>query len=478
MTVDRVIRQDGAQVSLEQLSGEVSASLFQTDKHYALCAEVARAQVTDEGVFKVLHNLLALKSRVLMGLSALLAEPELGLPPPRQVVLSPALVRAVGQTLSARGIEVVPLPHDTPLLPRSVAVAFFLKAVLHRLYRLVARPVLAGVPMVRAWVDVTDVMYDQLYERAQVRVFPFSHGMRRQLAYVRSLGRRGVRWSFDGVPFRVADALAALLAPGATRHLRLARAEWLAYDRFGRELLRAGVKEVYSSDEYEVGAVAAGARLRQGGAAYVNTAHGIGLYCPQVAYTRFDYLNDYQAAFYRRMGNPMALNKREKMNSRLPFERNELEQADPLALVYVHQNFEAYNLPSERAAQDRIMGALSPLARSLGLQAVLKLHPNTPAARFRADLPADVRVAGRWDELRGLRPVFLTIYSTAYYELAPVAPVLVYRAPTYSPQVYLDGEFQTFDVSDLAERVAPLRDRATWAALVDRQWQSLQGVPA
>ncbi|MEI8358389.1 MAG: hypothetical protein WCH13_07880, partial [Deltaproteobacteria bacterium] len=88
-------------------------------------------------------------------------------------------------------------------------------------------------------------------------------------------------------------------------------------------------------DEYEVGAVAAGARLRQGGAAYVNTAHGIGLYCPQVAYTRFDYLNDYQAAFYRRMGNPMALNKREKMNSRLPFERNELEQADPLALVYV-----------------------------------------------------------------------------------------------------------------------------------------------
>ena len=35
----------------------------------------------------------------------------------------------------------------------------------------------------------------------------------------------------------LADALAALLAPGATRHLRLARAEWQAYDRFGRELL-------------------------------------------------------------------------------------------------------------------------------------------------------------------------------------------------------------------------------------------------
>ncbi len=460
MTVDRVIRQDGAQVSLEQLSGEVSASLFQTDGHYAL-----------------LHNLLALKSRVLMGLTALLSEPELGLPPPRQVVLSPVLARAVGKTLSARGIEVVALAHDTPLLPRSVATAFFLKAVLHRLYRLVARPLLAGVPMVRAWVDITDVMYGQVYPQAQVRVFPFSYGLGRQLAYVRSLGRRGVRWSFDGVPFRLWDALAALLSPGATRHLRLARAEWQAYDRFGRDLLRAGVRQIYSSDEYEVGAVAAGERLRQGGAEYVNTAHGIGLYCPQVAYTRFEYLNDYQAAFYRRMGNPMALSKRKKMNSRLPFERQDLEQASPLALVYVHQNFEAYNLPSERAAQDRIMGALSPVARSLGVQAVLKLHPNTPAARFRADLPSDVRVAGRWDELRGLRPVFLTIYSTAYYELAPVAPVLVYRAPTYSPQVYLDGEFQTFDVSDLAERVASLKDRSTWSALVDRQRQSL-GVPA
>lgn len=478
MSSDRVIRHDGTHVSLAQLSGEVSASLFQTDLHYGLCAQVARAQVADEGVFKVLHNLLALKSRVLMGLTALLSEPAPGLAPPRQVLLSPALARAVGPTLAERGIEVVPLGRDTPLLPRSVAVAFALKVVLHRLYRLLARPLLAGVPMVRAWVDVTDVMYGQLYERAQVRVFPFSYGLGRQLAYVRSLGRRGVRWSFDGVPYRLWDALAALLSPGATRHLRLARAEWRAYDRFGRDLLRAGVRQVYSSDEYEVGVVAAGERLRQGGAEYVNTAHGIGLYCPQVAYTRFDYLNDYQAAFYRRMGNPMALNKREKMNSRLPFERQDLEQAGPLALVYVHQNFEAYNLPSERAAQARIMGALSPLARSLGVQAVLKLHPNTPAARFRADLPPDVRVAGRWDELRGLRPVFLTIYSTAYYELAPVAPVLVYRAPTYSPQVYLDGDFQTFDVADLAGQVALLKDRATWAALVDRQRRSLEGMPA
>jgi len=478
VTLDRVIRRDGTEVSLDQLSGEVSASLFQTDHHYALCAQVARAQVADEGVYKVLHNLLALKSRVLMGLTALLSEPQLGLEPPRQVLLSRAVVGAVGDTLAARGIEVVTLTHDTPLLPRSVAVAFFLKAVLHRLYRLVARPLLAGVPMVRAWVDVTDVMYGQLYERAQVRVFPFSYGLGRQFVYVRSLGRRGVRWSFDGVPFGVSDAVAALLSPGNSRHLRLARAEWKAYDRFGRELLRAGVNELYSSDEFEVGAVAAGERLRQGGAAYVNTAHGIGLYCPQVAYTRFEYLNDYQAAFYRSLGNPMALRRRDKMNSRLPFERQELEQADPLAVVYVHQNFEAYNLPSERAAQDRIMRALSPLARSLGVQAVLKLHPNTPAARFRADLPADVRVAGRWDELRGLRPVFLTIYSTAYYELSLVAPVLVYRAPTYSPQVYLDGEFETFDLSDLAERIASLKDRAIWAALADRQRQSLQGVPA
>jgi hypothetical protein len=101
-----------------------------------------------------------------------------------------------------------------------------------------------------------------------------------------------------------------------------------------------------------------------------------------------------------------------------------------------------------------------------------------PQARVQADLPPGLRVAARWDELRGLRPVFLTIYSTAYYELAPVAPVLVYAAPTYNPAVYLDGDFETFTMDKLAEQVARLRDPGAWSALVDRQARSLQGAAA
>ncbi|MCE3272980.1 MAG: hypothetical protein K0S57_3377 [Ramlibacter sp.] len=470
-----VLYRDGSSLPLDQLAGEVSASLFQTDLHYGLCGDVARLQAQEPGTGAVLHNLLALKSRLLMGVTALLEGAGRSRGAIHRVVVPPVVVRAAGDRLRAQGLEVESLPHDAALVPRKVAVAFFLKAVAHRLYRLAARPKLPGVPLVRAWVDVTEVMYGELFPRAQLRVYPFTYGIGRQVAFVRSLRRRGLRWSFDGVPYRWRDAFGALLA-GSRRHLHLARAEEAAFRRFADELLAAGVRELYSSDEYEVGAVAAGQRLAEGGAHYVNTAHGIGLYCPRVAYARFDYLNDYQAAFYRRMGNPMELRKRATANSQLPFERAELQAAAELAIVYVHQNFEAYHLPSEIAAQDSLMRKMVEVGRELGVPAIVKLHPNMPRAQ--AHLPQGLRVATRWDELRGLRPVFLTIYSTAYYELAPVAPVLVYAAPTYNPAVYLDGDFETFTMDKLAEQVARLRDPGAWSALVDRQARSLQGAAA
>lgn len=476
MSASHILRPDGTERSLEQMSGDVSASLFQTDLHYGLCARVAREQAPDEGVFRVLHNLLSLKSRVLMGATALLEAAGRDPGAIRAAVLGPVLERAIGAQLRDRGIEVRPAAADDVLVPRGVAIAFAMKVLLHRCYRLIRRPLQLGMPLVRAWVDVTDVMYGELYPRAQVRVYPFSFGIGRQLAYVRSLRERGVRWSFDGVPYRWSDALAALW-PRGPRHLRLARAEWRAYDRFGRELLEAGVREVHSSDEYEVGAVAAGERLLAGGGQYVNTAHGSGLYCPQVRYSRFEYLNDYQALFYRRMANPMELRKRAKPNSRLPFAREDLEGRQDLAVVYVHQNFEDYNLPSENAAQAEVVRRLGEVASDLGIAALVKLHPNMPPERFKADLPPNLRVVGRWDELQQWRPVFLTIYSTAYFELAQVAPVLVYSAPTYDASVYLDGEFQTFTGDDLAQQVGRLRDLGAWRGLVERQRQTM-GVAA
>lgn len=477
MSSNRVIYRDGSERSLEQLAGQVSASLFQTDLHYDLCAGVARLETADPGTFRVLHNLLALKSRVLMGATALLDETSRDAAAVQRVELGPVLAKVIGARLAERGIRVDALAQDPPLVPRGVAIAFAMKALLHRAYRLAARPLRAGIPLVRTWVDVSDVMYGHLYPQAQVRVYPFSFGLGRQLAFVRSLGRQGVRWSLDGVPYRWRDVFTALL-PGGKRHLRLARAEWHAYDGFAKELLAAGVREVYSSDEYEVGAVAAGERLVAGGAAYVNTAHGNGLYCPQVSYSRFEYLNDYQAEFYRRVGNPMELRKRAKPNSRLPFARQDLEGRGELAVVYIHQNFEDYNLPSENAAQQDLVRQLSELAASLGVAAVVKLHPNMPRERFKADVPANVRVVSRWDELQAWRPVFLTIYSTAYFELAQVAPVLVYAAPSYNPAVYLDGDFLTFTRADLAAKLAALRDLSAWRSLVDRQLRTLGGSPA
>ncbi|MEJ5991376.1 hypothetical protein WG902_15335 [Ramlibacter sp. PS3R-8] len=469
----RIHRRDGSVQTLAAFLRGFSASLFQLPLHYAVCGDVARSQEPDASCCKVLHNLLSIKSRVLMGVTAVI---DAARHRPGEIVkveLPPAVARALRTRLAELGIEVLALPQDVPLLPRQVAMAFAAKVLLHRLYRVLRRRLVPGVPLVRAWVEVTETMFGDLFDRAQLRVYPFGYGVRRQASFVRALGVRGVRWSFDGVPYRWRDLLAPLW-PGPDRHLRLAAAEWRAYDRFAAEVLEAGVREVFTSDEFEVGAVAAGDRLLAAGATYVNAAHGIGLYSPRVSYSEFRYLHEHQASFYRAQGPAMTLTRRASRNASPPFRRGDVEAFEDLVVVHVHQNFEHFDLPSEIAAQQAILAALSELAREPGVTGLVKLHPNMPRSQVEGKLPANLRVISRWDEARGARPVFLTIYSTAFYELAEAAPVLVYAAPTYNPKVYLDGDFDTFTEADLADRVRALRDPSAWGRLVDRQVRSLR----
>ena len=127
-----IVYRDGSKLPLEQLAGEVSASLFQTDLHYGLCGEVARLLAPDAATIDVLHNLLSLKSRLLMGVTALLEGAGRSRGAIHRVVLPAVVLRVAGERLRAQGMEVEALPHDVALVPRKVAVSFFLKAVLHR----------------------------------------------------------------------------------------------------------------------------------------------------------------------------------------------------------------------------------------------------------------------------------------------------------------------------------------------------------
>lgn len=459
---------DGTTVRSDEVLAGTSADLFQTDAYYALAAAVAAGVAVPAELRPVLENLLAMKSRPVREFAALID----------YMTRNGGLVASGSVSLWALGALEERFPavtwraaSETPvLIGRRAALDIVAKAVLHRLYGLFRRPYPSGGTVVRAWVEATFGMYTAEMETADVRVFPFAFNPRRQWRFLQQLKERRLRWSFDGLPYRLSDLLRVLFAGAATRPAAIARLEHRAFARYGRALAAAKVASVLTSEEFEVGSVAAGRELREAGIVCVNSAHGVGIYCPNVCYSELVYLTGWQAKFYAARDPLLRLRRRSRPNITMPASSVAWPTSDRPALVFVDQCYRAIGMRAEASIEDQVLRLLHDIGGRRGIPVILKTHPNFPAAgaTILQALPGLV-LAARWDDIAGVRPVFITINSTAFYDLRSLAPVLAYRSGTFLPEVYFDGAFVPFGPDELEHRALSLVDPAAWEAQVRLQ---------
>jgi len=456
-----VIRDSGERLTLDSLLAESSFDLFQSELHYGICQAAASRLASDEMLLKIIENLYALKSKHIRKVTALASFVGAGV-----TIKAACLSKTTIQLLSSPDWmpkRVRATASEPKLITRKQVLLVLLKAVSHRLFRFFGARRIRGPEAIRAWVDVTLKMYEAEMSKAFLLVYPFPLSLRRQLAFLKGCRKRGQRFSLYGLPYSVWGAMKAVVGNKCPEELGIAILERDANERHATDLVGMGVKCLFTSDEFEVASFVLHRALSRSTVRVVNTAHGVGQYCPWVFYSEFRVITQTQHRFYSRRaprGMQVTLLRRSHVPEHVSYTS---KRSLSVAFVLIHQPFSTGGLRAEAHAQQMIDVALASIANEFGVQYFIKLHPN---ARSRAEALGSFwgRLTWSWDELKGYRPIFLTINSSCFFDLKGEGPVLVYLERTFNPSLYFDGRFLGFNLASLRSLAEILLDDAAWCS--------------
>ena len=470
---------DGRTVSLDDIARETSWDLYQTELHYEICRALAHQRSPDATTRKVLENLYALKSSVARKAAALMAYVQAAAVPVQRLRVNPA-VRNMLPADWAQGVQFDEWTGAAePYLGWNHVGLLLAKAVLHRVFRLFAAAPDGNPTLVRAWVEVSAAMYPAELRQGCVMVYPFALKVMRQVRFIRWCRREGVKTSLAGMPYPVLGILGRLLRRHAN-DLVLAQAEIQANAGHAQELLRRAPRRLLTSDEFETASFVLYEPLLRAGVEVVNTAHGVGNYCPHIAYSEFRVLTLSQSNFY-------ALRNPHIRYTALATEKRQIKglsdyaaaRGKPVALVLIHQPFEVSPLKAEESVQWRLDAELARVAQVLCLQYRVKMHPNHRKPRngvvhrsFQGEAVFD------WSALDAFRPIFVTINSTVFFDARGVAPVLVFAGPTFEPSLYFTPPIMTITLQNAESVLRGLVPEDAWlrAAAVHARHTEAPGI--
>ncbi len=442
---------------------DTSFDLYQTDLHYEICRALAHRRSDDPVVRKVLENLFALKSNPARKATALVAYVQRAAVPVQALCLNPGVREVLPQGWS-QGVRFEPWAGAAePLIGWNHVGLLLAKALLHRLFRLFARRDKRRDTLVRAWVEVSAAMYPAEVREGLVLVYPFALNVMRQVRFLRWCRREGIRATLEGMPYSLPTIVAGLLRR-QPNDLLLAEAEIRASAHHAQELLARCPRRLMTSDEFETASLVLHQPLLAAGVQVLNTAHGVGNYCPHIAYTEFRVLTPSQSNFYVKRNpdiryEPLATVKRH-IKGLSPYTS---KRGKPLAIVLIHQPFEVSPLKAEEAVQWALDAELARLAQVLCLPYLIKMHPNSRNPRsglvsrtFKGQELQD------WAPLDGFRPIFVTINSTVFLDARGVAPVLAFAGPTFEPSLYFTPPIMTLTLQNAETVLRSLLTEDAW----------------
>ncbi|AYF47617.1 hypothetical protein [Pseudomonas sp. PS01298] len=458
MSLEHCTLSDGSVIHIGEIRDKCAQSIFQTSLFYDVCDFLARAHKLDGLEHKVLVNLYALKSSRVKDIAALAYYVNEHVDGVFEVCALDDSIAVLQELIGAESIVFRRLggaPHA--YIEKANRQAIAMKIILNRLFRLVPSRVSVSPSIVRGWVDVTEAMYAKEVFSSSLLLYPFPFGMARQFRFFRSVKKRGGKVRFSGLPYQLSGLLRLLFAKGRG-DVDVVRIETSAYQRYARELIAEGVKVVYTSDEFEVASIALYERLIEAGVTIINTAHGVGLYSPYVAYSEFKGINASQSNFYQQRCSGLKPSIRKSRNTKLPLASVDASRALPPAVVLLDQNFLTFNCVAESNALVQTQRILEEFCSAKNVPFFIKVHPNSSPTE---QLNGSVRVRD-WAAISGFRPIFVTVNSTAFYDVQGYGPVLVCDEPSFLPEIYFGGELLVYRYVNLVEKLLNLIQEDAW----------------
>lgn len=289
------------------------------------------------------------------------------------------------------------------------------KFFLHRVYRAFSGRLNQSPALVRSWVEISKDFFAERYDTDYIAVYPFTLNWRRQVRYINQLREHKTKWRLWGLPYDCKTAVRVFFFMSVSDR-EVVNFEKEAYEKHAREIKSLGVSAVFTSDEFEAGAVAMHSSLRSEGISVKNVAHGLSFSCPFVSYDVFQVYNLGQRDYYKRKSDVAHFKVMPTIFSSTLVDQEDGPSA-PLCIVFLDGNFKSSGLIFERKFQDRVVRSISQLASRTGIDFKVKAHPNLPGAEIRQmETEFGVAIEQSSGFLATVTPVFVTLFSAGYYD--------------------------------------------------------------
>lgn len=466
-----VILEDGRSIALSKLPTQVPSLCFQGDLHLSVCYRMAMMRGSGTEPNPIFLNYLFVKSDRARQLTAMIALIKAGRIAVREVRSS--WIDRDWSDLLGETATILCKGRSAERVSCRQLLRFAIKCFCSRIFRIIGGKKSAD-DVVRAWVDTTDAVLADAVARSHLLIYPFAGNVMRQVRYIRRCRRLNRSFSLCGVAYGWFDVVRVILAKRESQVDRYCSLEARAYAAHARELINSGVRHVYATDEYEIGAPALHGALMERNVTSYNATHGIAVYGPCVRYSHCRFHSDHQLQHYRKHGQFCTYDFHDihdllhdsKENPRI-----DAGAKTPIA-VYVLGNWRASRKVYESKLEQRAIDALRRACGSLSIELMLKAHPNLRRSqRFLISKRYGAKVLTKWNQLSGTRPVFVNLLSTAYYDLVKTGPCLFVADELIDPSIIFGDHVDCINVDRMKSEIEPFVTSDYWRQRLRRQIQ-------
>lgn len=458
-TDERYHDNNGVGHRLDGLQDELPSLIYLGSLHVDVCKKIASLQGYTGDEYRIYVNLLVKHSRAAKNITALISLIEHGNLEVSSIRSNYAVKAVLEDFIDVADIRFSSqnLEHYAFLQGR-VVYKLFVKMVLHRCYRIFFRKKSLSRSLVRSWVEITETMFGERYDESSILIYPFYLNLNRHLRYIRHCFKSYQQVSLCGLPYRISDWLKIALQPKYLDR-NYVRFESRAYREHGAELIRLPGSVMYTSDEFEAGAIVMVNEFRARSGRVVNKAHGLSFGCPYVAYDEFTVYNSAQRDYYARLSPDTRFTVKPRINA--GFKDNmETDVKAERVIVFIEANYQKLGMTYEARLQEKVIEVIREVAQNLDLRAVIKAHPNRGETEYAAyTRQAGITVIKHLNELGRVNPLFITIASAAYYDFRKFGPFLFVDDGYSDLRKFYGEELPVFAIKDLSKGISEFLNR-------------------
>ncbi|MBT8326144.1 MAG: hypothetical protein KJP21_00390, partial [Bacteroidia bacterium] len=212
-----------------------------------------------------------------------------------------------------------------------------------------------------------------------------------------------------------------------------------------------GIRKILTTEEFEVGSFSFSKQLIENGIHVTNACHGLSVYSPFVYYSKFLLINKKQQELYSIFN--------EYLDFEIMYEETyEKDESEVSKIIFVDQgDLSKLGLHYEASLRGEVLSILNQTSKK-GLSSIqIKTHPNTKQGEIK-------RLQSQYEFLpiiKNLEPpleglVFITLYSTAYYDFRNHGRFLFIEDDLFNPSLFFGPKIKTVHVSELKGKIEEL----------------------